>query len=57
MFTNFSTNEQSILGVIIAKWVKNRKYNISKNYPVIGFYNRNIDNIVTFNNYDYLKYY
>ena len=57
MFTNFSTNEQSILGVIIAKWVKNRKYNIPKNYPVIGFYHRYINNIVTFNNYDYLKYY
>ena len=57
MFTNFSTNEQSILGVIIAKWVKNRKYNIPKKYPIIGFKDRRINNIVTFNNYDYLKYY
>jgi hypothetical protein len=57
MFTNFSLNEQSILGVIIAKWVKNRKYNIPKKYPIIGFSHRHINNIVTFNNYDYLKYY
>lgn len=57
MFTNFSTNEQSIMGVIIAKWVKNSKYNIPKKYPFIGFSHRHINNIVTFNNYDYLKYY
>ena len=40
-----------------AKWVKNRKYNIPKKYPIIGFSHRHINNIVTFNNYDYLKYY
>ena len=56
MFKNFTTNEQSILGVIIAKWVKEKKYNINEKYPLIGFHSRNIYNIIEFNNYDYLKY-
>ena len=56
MFKNFTTNEQSILGVIIAKWVKEKKYNINEKYPLIGFHSRNICNIIEFNNYDYLKY-
>lgn len=55
-FKNFSTNEQSICGTIIANWVKRRKYNIPINYPIIGFHNRDISKIIYFNNYDYLKY-
>jgi len=55
-FKHFSTNEQSILGVIIANWVKNKKYNIPVNFPIIGFPGRNINNITYFNNYEYLNY-
>jgi len=55
-FKNFSTNEQSICGTIIAKWVKQRKYNIPINYPLIGFIKRDINKIIYFNDYDYLKY-
>ena len=55
-YNNFSTNEQSIAGTIIANWVKKRKYNIPLNYPIIGFQGRDINKIIYFNNYDYLKY-
>ena len=54
-FRNFSTNEQSILGTIISNWVKKRKYGIPVNYPVIGFLDKNINNLHYFKNYDYLQ--
>jgi len=53
----WSCPEQSILGVIIANWVRKKKHNIPKNYPMIGFKGRNIDNMFfydTNSDYDYL---
>ena len=55
-FRNFATIDQSIAGTIIANWVKERKYNIPLNYPIIGFEGRDISKIIYFKNYDYLKY-
>jgi hypothetical protein len=55
-FLNFTTNEQSILGTIVANWVKNRKHNIPIKYPMIGFENRNINQIMYFDNYHYLTH-
>lgn len=55
-FLNFTTNEQSIAGTIVANWVKTRKHDIPIKYPMIGFENRNINQVMYFNNYDYLKY-
>jgi len=52
----WSCSEQSILGVIIANWVRKKKHNISANYPSIGFKNRNINEIVFYNNYEYLSF-
>jgi len=54
-FRNFSTNEQSICCTILANWVKQRKYNIPIKYPLIGFVDREINNIIHFNNYEYLR--
>mgnify|MGYP001235962192 CR=1 FL=1 len=54
----WSCPEQSILGVIIANWVRKKKHNISKYYPLIGFEGRNINNMFLYNkkrDYDYLK--
>ena len=52
----WSCPEQSILGIIISNWVRKHKHNIPKKYPVIGFQDRSIQNIVYFNNYDYLRH-
>ncbi len=55
----YSCPEQSILGVIIANWVRKKKHSISKYYPLIGFKERNINNMFLYNikkDYDYLKY-
>jgi len=46
--------EQSILGVIVANWIRKRIHNIPLNYPVIGFEDRNIQRIIRFQNYAYL---
>ncbi len=51
----WSTSEQCILGIIIAKWVKNRKHNIPINYPDV-ITNRTITDLIKPTNYDYLKY-
>lgn len=55
----WSCPEQSILGVIIANWVRKRKHGISRYYPLIGFKGRNINNMYLYNikkDYDYLEY-
>ena len=55
----WSCPEQSILGVIIANWVRKKKHNISKYYPLIGFNGRYINNMFLYNektNYDYLEH-
>lgn len=49
------TPEQSILSIIIANWVRYRKYNIPLNYPNIILHNREIDNIIIPKNYKYLN--
>ena len=49
-----STGGQSILGVIIANWIRKRIHRIPPNYPVIGFQDRNIQRIVQFQNYAYI---
>lgn len=50
----WSCPEQSILGVIIANWIRKRKYNIPKYYPMVGFRRRNINNIFLYDkNKDY----
>jgi hypothetical protein len=51
----FSTSEQCLVDVIIAKWIKKRKNNIPINYPDI-ISNRTITDILKPKNYDYLKY-
>lgn len=50
-----STPEQSILGIIIANWVRKRKHNIDIKYPKIGFMHRDIYQMFYYNDYDYLK--
>jgi len=45
---NHSCPEQAILGVIIANWVKKKKYNIPLKYPFIGYKNRDIEKKVWF---------
>ena len=54
----WSCFEQSILGVIIANWVRKEKHNIPKHYPFIGFVHKNITMIILYNkkeHYDYLE--
>jgi hypothetical protein len=54
-----SCPEQSILGVIIANLVRERKYNIPIYYPFIGFKKRNIKNMFLYDkkrNYNYLRF-
>jgi len=51
----YSCNEQSILGVIIANWIRNKKYNIPLKYPFIGYKNRVIQNKFFITNYEYLN--
>lgn len=54
----WSCPEQSILGVIIANWVRKKKHNISKYYPLIGFKGRNINRMFLYDkkrDYDYLE--
>lgn len=54
----WSCPEQSILGVIIANWVRKRKHNIPLKYPLIGFENRNICKKFFYDeetDYEYLK--
>ena len=55
-FVNFSTNEQSICGTIVANWVKTRKHNIPIQYPLIGFKNRKLNEIIYYENYHYLTH-
>ena len=55
----WSCPEQSILGIIIANWIRKKKHNISNYYPLIGFKGRNIYNMFLYNkkrDYDYLQY-
>ena len=50
--------EQSIFGVIIANWVRKKKHNIPKNYPFIGFRQRDINQMFVYNkdtDYQYLN--
>ncbi len=49
-----STSEQCLIGVIIAKWIKERKHNIPINYPDV-ITNRTITDLVKPKNYDYLS--
>lgn len=56
---NFNTNEQSIVNVLIARGIQ--KGYIPRKYPRIGFLNRQIDNMVYWEDqsseaYEYLKY-
>jgi len=52
----WSCNAQSILGVLIANWVRMGKHNIPKKYPLLRFHKRNIQDVQFNENYDYLKY-
>ena len=49
------TAEQAILGVIIANWVRKRKYDIPVNYPNLMFSYRNLNKQVIPTNYKYLE--
>jgi hypothetical protein len=51
-----STPEQSILTIIIANWIRKRKYNIPLNYPQVILDNRNYDKPVVRNDFKYLEY-
>ena len=48
--------EQSILGVIISNWIRKKKHNISKHYPNITFRNAEINRMIIYKNFQYLKY-
>lgn len=50
-----SCPEQSILSIIIANWVRKKKYNIPQKYPKIGFQDRNLNKLFLYNEYDYLN--
>ena len=53
----WSTPEQSILSIIIASWIKNRKHNIPLNYPnILSNRSFNFDKIIHPKNFSYLKY-
>ena len=52
----WSCPEQSILCIIIANWIRKRKYNIPIKYPFIGFHKRNIEQPYIFEDYSYLTY-
>lgn len=52
----WSCPEQSLLGVIISNWVRNGKYGISRNYPRIGFRNRDIYKIRYYDKEDEYNY-
>jgi hypothetical protein len=54
----WSCPEQSILGVIIANWIRSKKHNIPRQYPLIGFKERDISNIIFYDkdeDYEYLQ--
>lgn len=48
--------EQSILGVIISKWVRNKKHNIPLKYPFITFGGGQLFNKSLYHNYKYLEH-
>ena len=52
----WSCPEQSLLGVIIANWVRKKKHNIPECYPLIGFEARDINKMFFYQkrDYDYL---
>lgn len=50
-----STNEQAILSVIIANWIRENKFNISRAYPFISFQGRNIKKIKFNTDFSYLS--
>lgn len=52
----WSCNEQSIICVIIANWIRKRKHNIPLKYPFIAFEERDIQKPKLCINYDYLKH-
>ena len=57
----WSCPEQSLLGVIIANWVRKKKHNISKYYPFVGFHKKNISDMFFYDkiknkHYKYLEY-
>jgi hypothetical protein len=53
----WSTPEQAILGVIIANWIRKRKYNIPINYPnlIMGLHKNEVILNRIPENYEYLK--
>ena len=51
-----STNEQSILCVIIANWIRYKKYNISNYYPKLVLIDRDITKLTIRPEFNYLKY-
>ena len=53
---NWHTPEQSILSIIIANWIRKKKYNIPLKYPNIILENREIDRIKIPNNFNYLEF-
>lgn len=52
----WSTSEQAILNVILANWIRKRKYNIPIKYPSVILKNRDIYKIIPSPEYDYIKY-
>lgn len=52
----WSCPEQSILGIIIANWVRKETHGIPKHYPLIGFTNRNINNMFLFDKNQHYHY-
>lgn len=54
----WSCSEQSILGVLMANWVRKKKHNISRYYPKIGFGSRDVTKMFQYDettDYGYLK--
>ena len=54
----WSCPEQSILGVIIANWIRKKIHNIPKHYPLLGFRDRNIYKLYWYDknkDYEYLN--
>jgi len=51
-----STSEQSILTIIIANWIRKRKYNIPIDYPKVILFDRNYDNPIVRPDFNYLKF-
>jgi hypothetical protein len=51
-----STPEQSILTVIISNWIRKRKHNIPKSYPLLILNDRNFDQPVIRPEFNHLKY-